>query len=110
MFFDDLVEIKQSEYCPKCFSFEYDLPCRVDEDLIKAVFNLKVFDGLKKDTTYQAIRIEIEDIVKIDAILGTRYFILYLPKTDIGLKKEVDLLIANWASKKLDIEMEMKND
>ena len=110
MFFDDLVDIKQSECCPKCFSFEYDLPCRVDEDLIEAILKLKVFAGLKKDMIYQAIRIEIEDIIKIDTILGTRYFKLCLPKTDISLKKEVDLLIANWASQKLNIEMELKND
>ena len=112
MYFEDIVNIKESDCCEKCSSFEYDLPCRVDKNLIVSVSRLvnsseeqiSNLDKLLKSSN--SLEIRKDDDFKIEFKPNTRYLKLCAPSGDLVFKAEIEDILIDWISDTLNIEIE----
>src|SRR5690348_2076344 len=115
MYFEDIVQIKESDCCDKCSSFEYDLPCRVDLALVSAVSVLfdssqdQISDTNRLFNSSSVLQIQKDENTKIQFHRNSRYIKLCVPNNDMSLKLEVENKLIDWISKTLNIEIERKN-
>jgi hypothetical protein len=112
MFFKDIVSIKQSFCCDKCSSFEYDLPCRINSDLIEGMalsFGAQgsLSSALTLFKSNMLVKIGKDENTKIEVRANTRLLKLCVPKDDINWKNTIEEKLAQWISDTLEIEIEL---
>jgi len=116
MYFEDVVKIKESECCEKCVSYEYDLPCRIDLDIVlilSVLFNSseeQLDDVNRLFGSSSILQIKKDENLKIELSLNGRYAKLCVPVSDTSFKLKVEDKFIEWISKTLNIGIERKND